>query len=237
MQPGGPQIQLMDVWKVFGEGPSRVEAVRGVSLTIHPGERVVFAGPSGSGKTTLLHLMSGLEAPTRGEVIVEGHRLTGMEEEAITLLRLRRMGFVFQAFNLIPVLSAWENAEIVLLMLGVNPEERARRLRHYFRLLGLSGLESRRPSRMSGGQQQRVAVIRAIAHRPAVVFLDEPTANLDSENAENLLRLLSRLNEEEGITLVFSSHDPLVMAYAHRVVYLRDGRVQRDERRVPGGSG
>lgn len=213
------QIKMMDVWKVFGEGPAQVAAVRGVSLTVEPGERIVVAGPSGSGKTTLLNLMSGLETPTRGEVLFEGQALSSLDEDALASLRLKRMGFVFQAFNLIPVLSAWENAEIVLMMLRRPPEERKRRLERYFQLFGLADLVSRRPFQMSGGQQQRVAVIRAIAHH-----------NLDTDNAKRLLDILDHLNQEEGITLIFSSHDPLVIQHAQRVIYLRDGGIQKEER-------
>lgn len=223
-----PLIELERVTKVFGTGEARTVAVREVTLTVARGERVVLSGPSGSGKTTLLNLMSGLETPTEGRVFFEGQDLTRMDEDALSELRLRKMGFVFQAFNLIPVLSAEENAELVLLMLGVPREERVRRIREWFAKLGIAGLEKRRPAQMSGGQQQRVAVVRALAHEPPVVFLDEPTANLDSDNARNLMELLARLNEEEGVTLIFSSHDPLVISSARRVVRLRDGRVLED---------
>ncbi len=226
-------LRLDRVTRVFGTGEARTVAVKDATLEIAPGERVVLSGPSGSGKTTLLNLMSGLEAPTEGRVLFEGQDLARMDEDALAELRLRKMGFVFQAFNLIPVLSAKENAELVLLMLGVSREERERRVRVLFEKLGIGGLENRRPAQMSGGQQQRVAVVRALAHRPRVVFLDEPTANLDTENARTLMELLVRLNEEEGVTLVFSSHDPLVISYARRVIHLRDGEILEDETRTP----
>lgn len=223
-----PLIRLENVTKVFGSGEARTVAVKEVTLEIGSGERVVLSGPSGSGKTTLLNLMSGLETPTKGRVFFEDQDLTRMDEDTLSELRLRRMGFVFQAFNLIPVLTAQENAELVLLMLGVDRAEREQRIRSYFEKLGIAGLEKRRPAEMSGGQQQRVAVVRALAHEPRVVFLDEPTANLDTDNARNLMDLLVRLNEEEGVTLIFSSHDPLVISYARRVIRLRDGRVLED---------
>ncbi len=226
-------LKLEHVTKVFGTGEARTVAVRDVTVEIAPGERVVLSGPSGSGKTTLLNLMSGLETPTEGRVLFEGQDLARMDEDALAELRLCKMGFVFQAFNLIPVLSAKENAELVLLMLGVPEAERARRIRSLFEKLGIGGLEHRRPAQMSGGQQQRVAVVRALAHEPRVVFLDEPTANLDTENARTLMELLVRLNEEEGVTLVFSSHDPLVISYARRVIRLRDGEILEDETRMP----
>ncbi len=224
-------LRLQDVWKSYGSGEARVEALRGITLNIARGEFVVVSGPSGSGKTTLLNVMSGLDRPDRGSVVFEGNPLHELSEDALSALRLRRVGFVFQAHNLIPVLTARENAELLLLLQGIPEEKRRTRVDELFHLLGIDGLQDRKPSEMSGGQQQRVAVIRAIAHRPSVLFLDEPTANLDTATSRVLLDHLSALNRRENVTFIFSTHDPLVLEYAHRVLYMRDGKIQKDERR------
>ncbi len=224
-------LRLKDVWKSFGTGEARVEALRGITLRIQRGEFVVLSGPSGSGKTTLLNVMSGLDRPDRGTVVFEGQPLHTLTEDQLSELRLRRVGFVFQAHNLIPVLTARENAELLLLLQGVPEAQRRARVDALFQLLGLEGLQNRKPSEMSGGQQQRVAVIRAIAHRPSILFLDEPTANLDTTTSRVLMDHLAELNLREKVTFVFSTHDPLVLEYAHRVLYIRDGQIQKDELR------
>ncbi|MCF6192087.1 MAG: ATP-binding cassette domain-containing protein [Candidatus Hydrothermae bacterium] len=164
-------------------------------------------------------------------MVFEGNPLHELSEDERSMLRLRRVGFVFQAHNLIPVLTARENAELLLLLQGIPEEKRRTRVDELFHLLGIAGLQDRKPSEMSGGQQQRVAVIRAIAHRPSVLFLDEPTANLDTDTSRVLLDHLSELNRRENVTFIFSTHDPLVLEYAHRVLYMRDGKIQKDERR------
>ncbi|HWP35768.1 MAG TPA: ABC transporter ATP-binding protein [Thermodesulfobacteriota bacterium] len=218
------------VSKVYRQNSIEVAALTDVDLAIAPGEFVCLSGPSGSGKTTLLNLLGGLDRPTSGEVLLDGLSLGRLRAGELARLRLARIGFVFQAYNLLPVLSARENVEFVLQLRGVPARERAARAREVLREVGLEGLENRRPAELSGGQQQRVAVARAIAARPALVLADEPTANLDSRAAESLMALLRRLNEAHGITFVFSTHDRRVMEFARRQVRLQDGRVVADER-------
>ena len=224
-------VQVTGVERRYPEGDSIVHALRGVDLTIHPGEFTALMGPSGSGKTTLLNLIGGLDRADAGTIIVDGHTLTGMDEAALAALRLRRIGFVFQAYNLIPVLSAAENAEFVLLLQGVPPAERRRRVDETLAAVGLTGLGGRRPAQLSGGQQQRVAVARAMAAAPALVLADEPTANLDSRTGADLVDTLRSLNDTHGMTFVFATHDPKVMERARRIVRMEDGRIVSDERR------
>ena len=228
-----PAVRTEEVWKVFEHDGIAVEAVRGVSLDIRPGEFVVMAGPSGSGKTTLLNLLGGLTAPTRGKVWIDGQELTAMNERRRARLRLERVGFVFQAYNLLPVLTALENAEFTLLLRGVDAEERRRSVSRLFERIGIGGLEDRRPGKLSGGQQQRVAVARAVVGEPALVLADEPTANLDSAASIALLDVMTTLNREMGTTFVFATHDPRLMERAQRLIRLVDGAVERDERRAP----
>jgi len=228
-----PLIELDDLTKTYPLGHREVKALDGLTLAIDEGEFTVLAGPSGSGKTTALNLIGGLDTPSRGRVIIAGHDLGRESPKALADFRLRRIGFIFQSYNLIPVLTAAENAEFTLMLQGVDKAERRRRVSELFADLGIGGLEERRPSDLSGGQQQRVAIARAIAPGPAVVLADEPTANLDSHTSEELLQLMRHLNEEHGTTFVFSSHDPQVIALARRVVRLRDGRLERDERQRP----
>lgn len=219
-------IQLKNVLKTYQSGVQQVEAVRDVDLQIEPGEFTVLAGPSGSGKTTLLNLIGGLDQPSHGRVMVEGLNLGACDAAQLADFRLRRVGFIFQSFNLIPVLTAQENAEFVLMLQKTPVEKRRARISSLFEELGISGLEQRKPMELSGGQQQRVAVARAMASEPAVVLADEPTANLDSETATDLLHLMRRLNREQGTTFLFSSHDPLVIEHADRVILLKDGRIE-----------
>jgi putative ABC transport system ATP-binding protein len=221
------------VWKIFEQEPEDVPAVRNVTLRIDPGEFVAMAGPSGSGKTTLLNLIGGLTRPSRGSVWVAGHELTGMSSRELARMRLQQVGFIFQAYNLLPVLTALENAEFPLLLRGVDGEERRRRVRELFERTGLIGLEDRRPGKLSGGQQQRVAVIRAVVGQPALVLADEPTANLDSTASDALLDMMEELNRNLGTTFVFATHDPRVMERARRLIRLVDGAVASDERRQP----
>jgi putative ABC transport system ATP-binding protein len=226
-----PAVRTEDVWKVYPQEPSPVEAVRGLSLEVASGDFVAMAGPSGSGKTTVLNLLGALTRPTRGRIWIDDRELTAMGAKHLARLRLERIGFVFQAYNLLPVLSALENAEFTLLLRGVPAEERRRRVRALFAEIGLEGMEDRRPSKLSGGQQQRVAVARAVVGDPALVLADEPTANLDSVTSNALLDVMERLNREHGTTFVFSTHDPRVMERARRLVRLVDGRIESDERR------
>lgn len=221
------------VWKIFEQEPEEVPAIQGVNVTIEAGEFVAMAGPSGSGKTTLLNLIGGLTEPTRGHVWVAGRDLAGLSSRELARLRLERIGFVFQAYNLLPVLTAFENAEFPLLLLGVEETERRRRVHELFERTGLAGLEDRRPGKLSGGQQQRVAVIRAVASQPALVLADEPTANLDSRTSDALLDMMEELNRELGTTFLFATHDPRVMNRARRLIRLVDGGVDSDTRQAP----
>lgn len=229
VRDGTAAIELREVTKHYQQGALDVKALRGLSLSIGTGEFTALCGPSGSGKTTTLNLIGALDRPTSGTVALEGRELTPLSRRELSHLRRDRIGFVFQAYNLIPVLTAYENAEIVLSLQGVDAATRRERVRALFAEVGLEGLEDRRPDQLSGGQQQRVAIARAIASDPAVVLADEPTANVDSETANHLLDLMEELNRERGVTFLFSTHDPRVMERARRVVRIVDGRVAADE--------
>ncbi len=219
-----PLIELRHVSKVYKAG-TKVPALTGVSLSFSAGEFSAIAGPSGSGKSTLLNLIGTLDAPTSGEIFFEGRRVSDLGPQQTADFRMRSLGFIFQAYNLIPVLSAVENAEYPLVLQGAPSGERRARALEALRWVGLEALAHRRPDMLSGGQQQRVAVARSIVHRPSVVLADEPTANLDSKTAVALLELMQGLNAEHGITFIFSSHDPAVLSRARRVVPIRDGRL------------
>ena len=219
------------VWKIFQQEAEAVQAVRDVSLTVGRGEFTALAGPSGSGKTTLLNLIGGLTRPTRGRVWVAGREVSSLSNQELARLRLQEVGFVFQAYNLLPVLTALENAEFPMLLQGVDAEERQARVRELFARTGMDGLEDRRPGKLSGGQQQRVAVIRAVVSRPALVLADEPTANLDSATSESLLDVMGELNRDLGVTFVFATHDSRVMDRCRRLVRMVDGAVRENERR------
>jgi putative ABC transport system ATP-binding protein len=224
-------VVLQDVEKNYRQGALEVPALRGLDLKVNRGEFVAIFGPSGSGKTTALNLIGALDKPTSGSVLVEGKDLSRLSRGALSRMRRDRIGFVFQAYNLIPVLTAYENAESVMALKGVPAAERRQRVMDLLAEVGLKGMEHRRPDHLSGGQQQRVAIARAIASDPAVVLADEPTANVDSETATKLLEIMERLNQERGVTFIFSTHDPRVMRRAKRLVKLVDGRVDSDERR------
>ncbi len=223
-------LSARGVTKVFTQGSIDVHALRGVDLEVRQGEFLALVGPSGSGKTTLLNLVGALDVPTSGALEVLGRRVATLSRGERAELRLRSLGFVFQAYNLVPVLTALENVEFVLELQGVGAERRER-ARGVLEDLGLADLADRRPAELSGGQQQRVAVARAVAARPRLVLADEPTANLDGENAETLMHLMRDLREAHGMTFIFSTHDPRVVAHAVRVVTLVDGRVARDEQK------
>ena len=226
---GKPIVELVDVVKNYRQGALDVHALRRLTLEVGPGEFTAISGPSGSGKTTTLNLIGALDAPTSGTVRLEGRDLGSMSRSALSRLRRDRIGFVFQAYNLVPVLTAFENAEMVLALQGVKSGERKQRVMSLLAEVGLEGMEHRRPDQLSGGQQQRVAIARAIAADPAVVLADEPTANVDSETAEKLLAIMERLNSERGVTFIFSTHDPRVMERARRIVHMVDGQIDNDE--------
>lgn len=225
---GRALIRVRGATKVYDQAGVPVHALRGIDLDVHEGEFTALAGPSGSGKTTLLNLIGVLDRPTAGAVEVAGRDVTGLEKGDAADFRLANIGFIFQAYNLVPVLTAYENAEFTLLLRGAPPAERRRTVTALLERVGLGELMDRRPHELSGGQQQRVAVVRALATRPRIVLADEPTANLDSEASTALLELMTELNQELGTTFVFSSHDPVVLDSARRVVRLLDGRVARD---------
>ena len=223
-------VSVRGLTRDYPQGEHTVHALRGVSLDIEPGEFTVLMGPSGSGKSTLLNLIGGLDKPTAGSVTIEGADLASMTPGERSDLRRDRLGFIFQAYNLIPVLTAAENAEFVLQLQGKSAAERRARAHETLAQVGLKGMEGRRPNELSGGQQQRVAVARAIAGDPALVLADEPTANLDSTTSDELIATMRRLNTEFGVTFVFATHDPKVMAAASRVVRLVDGEIAEDTR-------
>ena len=224
-------VETRNVKKVYDQGKVQVPALRGVDLDIEKGGFIALAGPSGSGKTTLLNIIGGLDTMDEGSVRVEDHRINDMSQSDLARLRLNRIGFVFQAYNLVPVLSAVENVEFILLLQGVNRSERRDRGRAILDEVGLENRYDRRPAELSGGQQQRVAVARAIVSHPAIVLADEPTANLDSATGESLLDMMRRMNDERQATFVFSTHDQMVMDYARRLVHIRDGRIEESENR------
>ncbi|GAB5539421.1 MAG: ABC transporter ATP-binding protein [Salibacteraceae bacterium] len=223
-------IETQKVSKVY-EGVVPVYAVNEVDLQIEDDEFTAIVGPSGSGKTTLLNMIGGLDRPTSGSIKVNGHELAGMTENELIDFRLKHIGFVFQSYNLIPVLTAKENTEFIMLMQNIDKKLRNERVEKLLAEVGLEDKMNSRPTQLSGGQQQRVAVARALASKPDFVLADEPTANLDSKSTENLLDIMARLNKEEGITFVFSTHDQRVIDRARRVITLVDGKIASDERR------
>ncbi len=214
--------------KIYFSGDQRIAAVDGVSVDIARGEFAAIAGPSGSGKTTLLNLIGALDAPDEGKIWIDGTEITALDRSERAELRKHKIGFIFQSYNLIEVLSALENAEFVLLLQGVPAAERHSRVRDVFAKIGLEGLEDRRPHQLSGGQQQRVAIARAIVAEPALILADEPTANLDSATGAALLDVMENLNRELATTFIFSTHDPRVMERASRLIRLVDGRIDAD---------
>jgi len=221
-------IELKNVSRIYRLGNQEIRALTDVSLTFEAGEFAVFAGPSGSGKTTALNLIGCLDHPTSGQVFVNGVNLGAASKRVLADFRLQNIGFIFQSYNLIPVLTAAENAEFTLMLQKVPKSERRAKVLKLFVELGIDGLEDRRPADLSGGQQQRVAIARAMAAEPHVILADEPTANLDSHTAEELLELMRRLNREQGTTFIFSSHDDRVITQARRVIHLHDGCLADD---------
>jgi putative ABC transport system ATP-binding protein len=220
-------VTIESVKKTYRQGEVDVPALRGVDLEVERGDFLAFAGPSGSGKTTLLNLIGGLASPSNGRIAIEGRDLSTMSKGERSTMRLQRIGFIFQAYNLIPVLTAYENAEFVLLLQRADEQERREKVMAMLDKVGLSGMGNRFPRELSGGQQQRVAIARAIVAEPAIILADEPTANLDSKTAAQLLDTMELLNREKQATFLFSTHDPAVMKRAKRLVYLRDGQIER----------
>ena len=221
-------VEATDITKTYKQGKVVVHALRDVSLTVEKGGFMALAGPSGSGKTTLLNLIGGLDRPDSGSIVVDGQNYGDMNQSRMAELRLRKVGFIFQAYNLIPVLSAEENVEYVMLLQGFPAKERREKARSILDDVGLSGKYGRRPHELSGGQQQRVAVARAIVSGPAIVLADEPTANLDSKTGNGLLEMMKDMNEKKHVTFIFSTHDSMVMEYAKRLVHIRDGQIAED---------
>lgn len=218
-------VELTEVTKHYQLGKTIIQALRGVTLEIEGGEFVCIAGPSGSGKTTLLNLIGCLDKPTSGRVEIEGREITDLSAYELAQLRRHKIGFIFQTFNLIPVLSAYENVELPLFMKDVHISERSQRVRRVLEALGLEKLTQHRPDELSGGQQQRVAIARALVTDPVIVLADEPTANLDSETGKVIIELMHQMNQQNETTFIFSTHDPKVMERASRVVNLKDGLI------------
>ena len=231
------QIQKTDVivtervTKVYAADGIPVNALNGIDLTIQSGEFTALVGPSGSGKTTFLNIISGLDSPTDGKVWLAGKGLSEMSGNELSDFRRDNIGFIFQAYNLIPVLTVEENVEYIMLLAGVPKTERHARVIAMLEAVGLQGVANRVPTQLSGGQQQRVAIARAMVSEPAIILADEPTANLDSKTGADLLEMMHHLNEETGMTFIFSTHDPMVMEGARRMITLRDGRIDTDETR------
>lgn len=222
-------IDIKSVEKIYNEGSAvEVHALRGIDLQIDKGEFTAIVGPSGSGKTTLLNIIGGLDSATKGSVVIDGTEITRMRESALINYRLHNIGFVFQAYNLIPVLTAKENIGFIMLLQKTPAKERDARVRELLAQVGIEDKINKRPNELSGGQQQRVAVARALASKPKFVLADEPTANLDSKSTTDLLDIMIRLNQEEGMTFIFSTHDQRVIDRARRVVTIDDGRVVSD---------
>ena len=227
-------VELKGIIKNYGQGDVLVQALRNLDLQIRTGDFTAMAGPSGSGKSTLLNIIGGLDKPTEGEVRVEGQLLNDLSRTKLSQLRRDRIGFIFQGYNLIPVLTALENAEYILMLQGVPPGQRREKVMGILQEVGLDGLQNRFPRELSGGQQQRVAIARAIASEPALVLADEPTANVDSKTAAGLLDLMGMLNEEKNTTFFFSTHDQEVMKQARHLLLLHDGRIIFDGTPVDG---
>ena len=217
--------------KTYSSDGVPVEAVRGIDLTINSGEFSAVVGPSGSGKTTLLNIVSGLDNATEGEVWFKGRKLSDMRSSELSDLRRDHIGFIFQAYNLIPVLTVEENIEYIMLLQGVPKDERHQRVIEILKEIDLEGFEDRKPPQISGGQQQRVAVARAMVSKPSLILADEPTANLDSTTGESLLDMMRKMNETTGMTFVFSTHDPMVMEKARRLITIKDGRISEEKRK------
>ncbi|HHU83291.1 MAG TPA: ABC transporter ATP-binding protein [Firmicutes bacterium] len=225
-------LELKGVKKIYQQGKIEIPALRGIDLTVGKGEFTTVFGPSGSGKTTLLNIIGCLDKPTGGRVEFDGRELGTLSKKELALLRRHNIGFVFQSYNLIPVLTAYENVEFAIRLIGKHSKDEIReRVLKILAAVGLAGLENRRPNELSGGQKQRVAIARALVKEPKLVLADEPTANLDSKTSQEVLEIMVKMNKELGTTFIFSTHDPQVMAYARRMLEIRDGLISDDKRR------
>jgi len=222
-------IETVNLTKIYRLGPVEVRALYDVNLKVRRGEMVAVVGPSGSGKTTLLNMIGGLDKPTRGKVYIEGMDITRMDDKELAILRRKKIGFVFQFYNLIPVLDAYENVELPLIITGVPEEERRRRVERLLKLVGLEDRMHHRPDELSGGEQQKVAIARALANNPSIILADEPTGDLDTETGMKIMNLLKEISREEKVTVVVVTHDPQVAAIADRRIHLRDGRIIRED--------
>ncbi|MBF0299559.1 MAG: ABC transporter ATP-binding protein [Oligoflexia bacterium] len=222
-------LRTENIIKTYKSGEIEVEALKGVNISIKKGEFTAIAGPSGSGKSTFLNLLSGLDRPTKGVVYLKEKPISEMSGNQLSDFRRDHIGFIFQSYNLIPVLTVKENIEYIMLIQGISEGERKKRVNDILHAVGLMGMEKRRPSQLSGGQQQRVAIARAVVSRPDVILADEPTANLDSETANNLIDMMRSLNETKGITFLFSTHDKKIMDRSKRLIILKDGRIDSDK--------
>lgn len=222
-------IDVKNVTKIYNDSEVKVNAVNGISLSFEEGEFAAIVGPSGSGKTTLLNMLGGLDKPTSGEIIIDHTDIRSLKSSKLIDFRLKNIGFVFQAYNLIPVLTAKENVEFIMHLQGKPKDKREKRVRELLESVGLGERMDSRPAKLSGGQQQRVAVARALASKPKFILADEPTANLDSKSTENLLDIMEKLNKEENITFIFSTHDARVVKKARRVITIEDGKVVSDD--------
>lgn len=224
-------IKISQLSRYFGDGDIQIKAIDNVDLEIKEGEFSAIIGPSGSGKSTLLQLIGGLDKPTKGTIALSGKNIALMSGKELSLFRRDHIGFIFQAYNLIPVLSAAENIEYIMLLQGVPADERKEKVAAILKKVGLEGYENRMPAQLSGGQQQRVAVARAMVSQPDIILADEPTANLDSATGISLLNIMKELNLNENMTFIFSTHDTKIMERARRLIYMEDGKIIKDENR------
>ena len=225
-------LELQGVQKIYQQGKIEVPALRGIDLKVETGEFTTIFGPSGSGKTTLLNLIGCLDKPTNGEIEFDGEKLNGLDKKSLAMIRRYNIGFIFQSYNLIPVLTAYENVEFAIRLINKhNDKELREKVMKILAAVGLEGLEDRKPNELSGGQKQRVAIARALVKEPKLVLADEPSANLDSKTSEEVLQVMVKMNRELGTTFIFSTHDPRVMDYARRLIEIRDGIISKDQRR------
>jgi len=227
-----PLLELKKVKKIYQQGKIKVPALRGVDMTVEEGEFTTIFGPSGSGKTTLLNMIGCLDTPTEGDIHLNGNKVSDLSKKELAMTRRHNIGFIFQSYNLIPVLTAYENVEFAIRLIGHLPEKEMReKVLNMLAEVGLKGFENRRPSELSGGEKQRVAIARALVKEPKIILADEPTANLDSKTAQDVIKNMIKMNEELGTTFIFSTHDPQIMEYARRFINLKDGMISSDKRR------